>query len=226
MRALIVGATSREPELVAQLASACDLIIAADAGGTAILAARRLPDLVIGDLDSLASEVRAELSDAGVRFITAPADKDVTDLDLAIAEALRRGATEIWATGVLGERLDHTLASLGSLARCAAARPRVLEPDVAAWILAPEGRARLELEPAGALVSLFAHGAPATVSCGGMRYPLHRETLRELDSRGLSNVIEGPAAFVEVLSGLLFVLSVLTNGTLLARESETMLHPE
>ena len=207
MRALVVASmASAYPEFVADLANRADLVIAADGGGMACLSAGVAPDLVVGDLDSLSADAEQRLRAAGVAFVTVPAEKDVTDLDLALDESASAGADEVWVTGALGGRLDHTLASLGSLCRRAGQRPHVVEPDCRAWVMAPDGRSQLRLGGVGALVSLFALGTAATVSTSGLKYPLTRESLAPLDSRGLSNVITAEGATIEVAEGVLLVL--------------------
>lgn len=218
MRALVVGAaaSTQHPHFLTRVAGQCDVVFAADGGGAACLSAGVIPSLVVGDLDSLGSADERRLREAGTRFVTVPAEKDVTDLDLALGEARRAKADEIWVTGGFGGRLDHTLATIGSLSRHAEARPRVLETEISAWLLAPEGMAHLILHGKGALVSLFAVGTTATLSCQGFRYALSREVLPSLGSRGLSNVVESDKATVEVFEGLVLVLSLPTNGAPLA----------
>jgi thiamine pyrophosphokinase len=215
---VVASLAVRAPALVASLAECVDTVIAADGGGAACLAAGVHPNVVVGDLDSLSKADEELLRQTGARFVIVPAEKDVTDLDLALDEAQRVGSTDLWLTGVFGGRLDHTLAAAGSLARHAALRPHVVEPDAHAWVLAPTGRPCVALVGSGSTVSLFALDGPATVTCLGLKYPLFGEELAPLDSRGLSNVIVGERASVEVTRGRLLVLSVLTNGTPLARE--------
>lgn len=222
MRALIVaGAGTADSELVARLASSSDVVVAADSGGTACLRAGVMPAAVVGDLDSLGSGDEARLRESGARFVVVPAEKDVSDLDVALAEVRSAGATEVLATGVFGGRLDHTLASIGSLAREADLRCRVFEPGLGGWVLSERGRATLSLSGTGALLSLFAVGGDSTVSCAGFRYPLWHERLSALDSRGLSNVIEDEIARVRVFEGTLLALSIATDGTVLARQEES-----
>ena len=93
------------------LASA-DLIIAADGGSRHALAIDVLPDVVVGDLDSLDDVTHQRLKHAETRFITYPTHKDYTDLELAIRHALDRGATTITIFGALGGRWDQSLANL------------------------------------------------------------------------------------------------------------------
>ena len=56
---------------------------------------------------------------AGVELIRHPVRKDRTDGELAVDEALRRGAGELVLAGALGA-LDHTLGHLAILRRVAA----------------------------------------------------------------------------------------------------------
>ena len=94
-----------------------DRVIAADYGAHHARAWGWPIDLLIGDLDSLpAAELQAARA-AGVPTVTAPAAKDETDLELAVARALGDGATELVICGALGGRADHMLANVLLLAR-------------------------------------------------------------------------------------------------------------
>ncbi len=96
-----------------------DLTIAADSGLSAFDALGLMPDLLVGDMDSVDPAVLARyegrLPEHRLNCI-----KDDTDgvdaLDLAIA----RGAKEITLLGALGGRLDHTLANIQNAASAAA----------------------------------------------------------------------------------------------------------
>jgi thiamine pyrophosphokinase len=208
VKILIVGAApgNRPTSLLSDLASCCDAVIAADGGGTACLAAGIVPELLVGDLDSLSGESERRLKAAGTRFVTASPAKDVTDLDLALEQARELRADEILATGVLGGRLDHALAALGSLSRYAEARPSIREGDLDAWILSPGARHLLRFEEVGALVSILPLYGEARVTCTGFRYPLSDDVLLPLGSRGVSNVVSSAPATVQTLAGVLLVM--------------------
>jgi len=212
VKALIVGSARSSggvdhADLVARLAAEADLVIAADGGGALCLEAGILPALVVGDLDSLPPRDGADLEAADVRFVRVPSDKDETDLDIAIGEARAMQAHSLVATGVLGGRLDHTLASLGSLASAAELEPIVTEPDTTVWIMSNGAREQLDLAGVGATVSLLAWCEPAVVTCQGFRYPLRSTTLAPLSSLGMSNVTTGADATITVSSGTLLVVT-------------------
>ena len=97
------------------------IIIGADAGAGHLWACGVTPDLVVGDLDSLDHATINALEAAGVPFDRHPTMKDATDLELAIREAVNRGATSVSVAGATGspsdgsERLDHLFGNVGLL---------------------------------------------------------------------------------------------------------------
>ena len=90
------------------------VLLAADGGARFLLELGVTPDAVVGDFDSLGETDARRLSDAGVELVRHPVRKDVTDGELAVAEALRRGGGEVVLAGGTGA-LDHTLGHLAIL---------------------------------------------------------------------------------------------------------------
>ena len=70
-----------------------------------------VPELWVGDFDSSGSELMRDY--ALVPRQTHSADKDATDGEIAVKEALRLGASEIILIGGLGGESDHATAHLG-----------------------------------------------------------------------------------------------------------------
>ena len=108
MRIFLIGGSPEAPG---------ELVIAADHGAAHARAWGWPLHLLVGDLDSLSAEEAALVTAAGVPVITAPAAKDETDLELALAHALARGASEIIICAALGGRTDHMLANVLLLVR-------------------------------------------------------------------------------------------------------------
>ena len=93
--------------------SVAPLVIAADGGALKAELLGLRPDVVIGDLDSLSQGKLAELEATGAEVVRHPMDKDASDTELAVLEAVRRGATEIVIVAALGGlRFDHALANV------------------------------------------------------------------------------------------------------------------
>ncbi len=86
-----------------------DIIIGVDGGYDKVCAA----DLFIGDKDSVVSEIKCNQS------ILLNVDKDLTDGEFAVDYLIKNGVKNINFYGVAGGRLDHILANLSIMAKCA-----------------------------------------------------------------------------------------------------------
>lgn len=170
-------------------------------------------DLAVGDFDSIAPEALAGIA----RVERHPVDKDATDLELALAAALREEPDRILVVGSAAGRLDHLLGSLLLLASEAYVGVQVDAQLGPAAVHVVRGTRTFAGE-AGELVSLFAlHGAARGVVTEGLVYPLRDETLEPGPSRGTSNVFAATEARVSVASGV--VLAVRPNGSCAAGTS-------
>ena len=164
-------------------ADGVDAVVAADGGLAAADALGLAPTVVVGDLDSAdAARVEAAAA-AGVPVIRTSSDKDESDTELAVLEAVRLGATRITVLGALGgPRLDHELANVWLLALDAlgGVPTALLDERVRVTLLeaarpGADGRAvRRELPGVvGATVSLLPFGGDVEgVTTQALRYPL------------------------------------------------------
>ena len=210
MRALVVldGDPRGSDAWLAALATRSDVVIAADGGAARLDRAGRRPDLVVGDLDSLAPEKRQELELHGVAFEVHPDEKDETDAELALQAAVTRGADEILVVGAFGgNRLDHLVGNLMLLAHADFAAIDVAIVTEQATFRTLLGPGILELEgAAGDWVTLVPLSELAqAVTTDGLRYRLHREDLVRGSTRGVSNELTGRRGSVDLGAGLLLV---------------------
>src|SRR5690606_28020488 len=89
-----------------------DMVIAADGGAEHAIREGLSLSLVIGDMDSIRPATLEMLVHNGVEVLKFPAEKNETDLELALLEAARRGLASIRVIGALGDRLDQTIANI------------------------------------------------------------------------------------------------------------------
>ena len=192
-----------------------ELVIAADGGARLAASLGVSIDRWVGDADSIDPADLDRLRAAGVTVTLAPRDKDASDTELAILEALAAGATDVTIVGALGgSRLDHALANIGllSLPTLGAASARLLDPTARVSLIRapdPSGAAvRTELwgRP-GDVVSLLTLGNDVEgVTTEDLEYPLRDEPLPAGPARGLSNVRLRDRAVVTVRRGHLLVV--------------------
>ena len=182
-------------------AGAFDAVIAVDGGFASLAAVGCAPDLAIGDFDSLGYVPE------GVEVLVFPPEKDASDMELALGEAVARGADDVEVYGALGGRLDHTLANLQLLASFAERGLTVTavgERERIAFLVGP-GELRLDAAGAG-IVSVF---SLTDVSTGvveeGLKYGLDGVALTNRTSWGLSNELIGTPARIALESGTLAV---------------------
>lgn len=65
-----------------------------------------------GDFDSIDKSDYIGLKAAGVEMIGYPAEKDMTDSELAVEIAINRGCSRVILLGAIGSRLDHSISNL------------------------------------------------------------------------------------------------------------------
>ena len=185
------------------------LVVAADGGARAALRWGRVPDVLVGDLDSIDEQSRRRLEGGGCEVLTFPREKDQTDTEIALLEARRRGATSIDLLGALGgERLDHALANVFLLALPALRDVPValLDARHEVRLLRAGGRMTLSGAP-GDLVTLLPMSATVGgITASGLHYALRDGVLRMGSSRGVSNELTGKRATVSVERGALLVV--------------------
>ena len=211
MRAVIFanGNLTRPANPLAELRSE-DLIIAADGGAYHCQALGLTPDVLIGDLDSITKEVRENLSRLGTQLILYPRDKDETDLELALRFAVDHNAEEILLLGILGGRLDQTLANLLLLSRpeWQPARLMVADGPDFALLIRPGSPLTLQAQT-GDIVSLIPLTRTVTgVSTEGLRWSLQDATLEFGSTLGISNETTQEIARVEIKTGQLLAVHI------------------
>ena len=177
----------------ADVAARADVVVAADGGARFLRRAGVVPDLLVGDFDSLPAEELRALAQAGAEVVRHPVHKDATDGELALEEALRRGAGEVLLAGALGA-LDHTWGHLVLLRRAAerGVPARLVSPGLVARVLVAPAVARIGAPP-GTRVSLLPLAGDALVTLQGLEYGLEREALPSDSSLGLGNSVRDHA---------------------------------
>jgi thiamine pyrophosphokinase len=200
LRALVV-ANGEMPSkaLLRALAGDASLVVAADGGVRGLIAAGIKPDAVVGDLDSLDDDARAQL---GKSKLVRDADPDHTDIEKAIAYCVARGATRVDVAGAGGGRADHALANL-SVIFLFRGRAEVHVVDDLFDVRAVDGETAIEA-PAGTVVSLVAVGPVEGLTTQGLRWDLRDHALG-FSPLGVHNEVVRSPARVRVHSGDLLV---------------------
>ena len=176
-------------------------IIAADAGYNALANAGIVPNLIVGDFDSL-----GKVPSVGEIVMHEP-EKDDTDMLLAVREGLSRDAEHIVIFGGMGGRPDHEYANLQTLAYIAnhGAKGYLVGRGSICTIIKND-KLSFDSNLKG-IISVFCIGDKAEgVDLTGLKYPLTNHTLTCDFPLGVSNEFTGVAATVSVRNGILLVI--------------------
>jgi len=179
-----------------------DLVIAADAGYRICQEAGVVPDVVLGDFDSM------DVPDTAARTVRLPVEKDDTDTLAAVKLGLERGCDHfLLYGGTGGKRLDHTLANLQTLLylRRHGAQGFLYDRDFL-WTAIEDESLTVERTVEWGLLSVFCLGDRAEgVNETGVQYPLRDAVVTNSFPIGVSNHILEERAEVSVRDGALLI---------------------
>ena len=168
--------------------------IAADGGMRHAIALGIEPELWVGDFDSTPADLLAAFPKVPKQPY--PAAKAATDGEIAVSEAIDRGAVRLILAGAMGgERSDHAIQHLLYGVQLAEKGFDVLltSGDEEAVPLLP-GTLELTL-PAGSLFSVLGFSDLTGLFIDNARYPLRDFHMPFGTSRTISNVAEGLVRF-------------------------------
>ncbi len=177
-----------------------DYVICADRGYTYARKLGIVPDFLLGDFDSI-----EEPLPEGIPRETFPAEKDETDLQLAISHALSKGYREMYVLGAIGGRVDHFLGNIG-LIKWAKDRGGILSMEDADTYICPVFSEAVFKKHPNRYFSVLPFYGDAVVSVSGTKYTATRAKIAAGDTLGISNEITEDAAHVRVHEGSALVL--------------------
>ncbi len=185
-----------------------DIVICADGGASNALKMGLIPDVVIGDMDSIKFEVKEKIRNksAKTRYISTSPEKDESDTQMAVEYALGLGVKKIMITGAVGDRIDHTLANIILLSS-----PEL--KDIDTRILTDNSDMFIVRKPEtingvpGKTITLISL-SPYTYFIGtrGLKYKLKEEKLIFSPVRGLSNEFIDKKVKLDIREGILLVI--------------------
>ncbi len=186
--------------LLSRMTKDAQLVVAADGGANAFQRSGVVPDVIIGDLDSLSSASRRTFSSSTIIRVTR---QDNTDLEKALDYCLDEGANEVVILGAAGKRIDHTLGNLSALWKYTKKVKISLQAGEWSGFLVEQSlhcRA-----PRGTTVSLIPYSRCEGITLRGLKYAL-RNARMNTGEVGVSNVVTGSSFSVTIKKGRMLVL--------------------
>lgn len=186
--------------LLARAVKHADLFVCADGGANTARQHDVMPDLVIGDLDSVSAGTLRWCR--GTRIVRVRR-QDNTDLEKALDHLLTKRVGNVLILGAAGGRLDMTLGNLSVLWNYTSRMTITCAGD--GWRAHPVvGRLVLAARPKST-VSLVPFGSCSGITLRGLQYPL-RNARMSIGEIGVSNVAVRARVSVTVKRGRMLVL--------------------
>lgn len=181
-----------------------DMVICADGGAKHLFNENLIPDIIIGDLDSLDREILDSFQSLEVKFERHPTNKDKTDTELAIEYAIDKGATGIVLLGVLGSRLDHSMANILLLYRLINQSINAIIVDSHNEVFITKDALKLSNKKDHfiSLIPLM----DSMVTLKGFEYEINSVRLNLGSTMGISNVIKDKEGLIKIESGMCLVI--------------------
>lgn len=184
-----------------------EYIICADSGYHHCQKLGIVPDLLVGDFDSIG------VLPQQIPTVCFPAEKNYSDTTMAIEEAKKRGAKMLMLIGMLGGRIDHSLANIQTMFDsvkdgyivCIQDGESELYPYFSPQESVPQ-EIILAPRPDSYFSLLSFSDSCQNVTIEGGKYPLHHYTLKNTQARAISNEFLDRPVKISFHSGMLLVV--------------------
>ena len=200
---IVGGADINNYEYIRSEIQCDDFIVFCDSGIKHLESLQVKPGLIVGDFDS------HENPHLDVETIVLPCEKDDTDTVFAVKEAMKRGYTDFLLIGVIGARLDHTLANVSILLYLDSndANGKIIDDYSEMEIVSDHPAFITDDYSYFSLLNIF--GKAIGITIADAKYPLDNAEISCDYQYGISNeVSRGEVAKVTVRYGKLLLIKV------------------
>jgi thiamine pyrophosphokinase len=202
----VLAGNDMPTDLLNKWAASADILVAADAGADWLLRAGCPPNVIVGDLDSISDATRFQGAD-----ICHIPDQSYTDCDKLLQVCAERYLFPITLACVEGNRLDHVLSTLSSVAKSSiVSYVRLALREGLAWILLP-GSTEKDVGK-GRTVSLIPFGECIGVSTSGLKWNLTDSDLSTAGPVSISNQSTESVIGVRFTSGVMLLHVLYEEG--------------
>ena len=182
-----------------------NLIIACDRGGDWLKHIGIIPDILIGDMDSITKETIDYFEEKRVKIIKFDRHKDFTDAYLAFKHAFneyKRSDINVYA--YTGGRGDHYLSALIDAEKFIDKKRNIRFIDEGSEIHVTANSIELQGN-IGDLVSVFSFSGAETSECSGLLYNVSNMKFSCGMTRGVSNELTENKAYITIKKGKLII---------------------
>jgi thiamine pyrophosphokinase len=171
---IIANGQFPKKESVINILKEADYLICCDGAISNLDKHNILPDVIVGDLDSIPENLLSKYNERIV-YIN---EQDSNDLSKAFNYACKKGVKKISILGATGKRDDHTLANISLLYKYNKELETSLITDYGLWTVISKSTTLDSYK--GQQVSLFSNNGSTPIFSKGLKYKLNGLQLDEL----------------------------------------------
>ena len=181
-------------------------IICADCGIRNFYNTEIIPDIVVGDLDSIDREGLKFIEKNKIKVEKFPPKKNLTDTELALSYLVNRKCSEIIILSATGTRLDHTVSNIFLLEYLHKKNiPGRIIDNYNEIVLKSEEEFIVEKDYYR-YISVISITDEVVYSTNGMEYETDHLVIKRYSARGVSNEIKGECAKINIHSGKALII--------------------
>ena len=201
-RAIIACNGNIETGLIEKTRRKNDFFICADGGANHFLKTKIVPNIIVGDMDSITENAKRIFS--GVEKLAYPKNMNFTDSELALRLALEHGFNEIVFLGATGSRTDHLLSNVMLLSQVPEGIDARIAGEKSELFLVRKSRTVKGKK--GDRVSLIPVENVSGLSLSGFKFNARNISLKVGEGRGMSNELTGRKALISLKKGRLIAV--------------------
>ncbi|NPA37476.1 MAG: thiamine diphosphokinase [Chlorobi bacterium] len=156
-----------ESEKLLKLLDNAKKIVCCDGAVNKLIDSGRIPNVIIGDLDSVRPELKKKYADIIIRI----PDQNTNDLTKAVKWCVSNNYTDIIILGATGNREDHAIGNISLLSEYAKMADIKMLTDYGEFIAINKTTTFHSFT--GQQVSIFSLCAQLEISSENLKYPLH-----------------------------------------------------
>jgi thiamine pyrophosphokinase len=203
---IVIVANGNISEILLSRIQNADYVIGVDRAAYVLLKHGIIPDVSIGDFDSVTQKEVDEIKKYSKQTIEFPVKKDSTDLELAINHAISLHPHEVLIFGAIGTRLDHSFVALQLL-------EKFVGSGISAVIRNEKNECALctfkyifERNDSFKYFSILPVTDTIYVTITGGLYPLKHALIQRGSSLGISNEIVSKKVSIMVHKGVAMII--------------------
>lgn len=184
----------------------CDYTIGVDRGAYWLIRHNITPHLAIGDFDSVSSDEFQEIKKKSKKTKQYSPEKNYTDMELAIKEALKQNPEEVRMYGALGSRLDHSLGTIHLLEFFLKNHINACIRNETNEIVLTHSDIHLKKNTNFTYFSILPYTKRILVTLQGCKYPVQRKIIVRGQTLGISNEVLGDETVIVIHEGIALVI--------------------